>query len=75
MIGPALLRKMIPFPFKFGESGTPILAPIIKELFMFRTNRRQPELDSLEGVLLLSAGVARARQWFKVTAHRDYISN
>ena len=32
MIGPALLRKMIPFPFKFGESGTPILAPIIKEI-------------------------------------------
>jgi hypothetical protein len=34
------------------------LAPIIKELLMFRTNRLQPGFDSLERLVLLSTGVA-----------------
>jgi hypothetical protein len=44
--------------FRFGESGSTVLAPIIKELVMSRANRRQPGFDSLESLLLLSTGVA-----------------
>jgi hypothetical protein len=47
-----------PFLFQFGESGRAVLAPIIKERLMFRTNRRQPGFDSLEAVAFLSTGMA-----------------
>jgi hypothetical protein len=46
------------FSFQFGERGSTILAPIIKELFMFRTNRMQRGFDSARGMALLSTRVA-----------------
>jgi hypothetical protein len=46
--------------FSFGESGSIVLAPIIKEFHMFRTNRLQPRFDLLDSMVLLSTGVATA---------------
>ena len=63
------------FPFQFGESGSTVLAPIIKEVPMFRTNRLQPGFDSLESMVLLSTGVAAASSSFQSDTVQDCIWN
>jgi hypothetical protein len=58
------------FTFSFGESGSKVLAPIIKGLHMFRKNRLQPGFDLLDSMVLLSTGVATASS----PAHLDTLS-
>jgi hypothetical protein len=57
------------FPLFFGPIGLTVRAPIIKEVPMFRTNRLQPDFDSLESEFLLSPGVATASS----PAHLDSV--
>jgi hypothetical protein len=57
------------FRFPFGQIESTVLATIIKEVPMFRTNRLQPGFDSLESVFLLSTGMAAA----SAPAHLDSV--
>ncbi len=46
--------------FHFGERGSTVLAPIIKEVLMFRTSRVRPGFDVSDSMVLVSGAVITA---------------